>query len=1206
MTPLKRAVIGCLAVAAALLLLVLGAILSAPLWIDSDAVKREIAQQVQRATGDTIELERLRMRMFPPIGVTVTGPRYRIADLADIEAQSADIDLSLLALLSGRVQPRSVAFSGVRATVRIPPPDGAGKPVTLQQVDAQLRQAIGQIVEAVPGMRITIGDAVVTILRPGEAPFELRKLELDAKVSAHAIDAELQCASGLWERLEVEASLATDLSGHGRAALVGFDAAGLAALLGLTDGWTLAEARLIGRVDWRMRGLESVQVQAVASSPRVTLRQGGREQAFSGATAAATLQTRGRAFEARVERLYVAEPNVLVGGGFARDERGRYAFDLDGGGARLLDVLAVARNFAPDVDWLAKPPIDLREGSVTSITLRSSAEDPDDLFDLALLQGEAALDGVAFGLRRPKLEFSGVSGRVALAQGELQVRNAAATLGRSRLSNGRMNLPLGDNPRMSIDGLVEVDLADALAVARTVITRKDVRAHLDDIESLDGRALAQVSLQGRPQDLRPTVGLSGLELSLIHRRVPLPVRLSGGSFRYSSTAVALRDAAGSIGSSTFAALDASLGLDAPHEFSVSQHGARLNLEQLLATARKIPAAAPYTEKVRTLSGTLVVPEAQAAGSLQAPEASRFRAVLEPHGVKLLLAALDTDVLLDGGSIAVSDAAIEAHDVGVVTEDSSLRVSAKTGRYADGLKEFEVQAKGDVGAGTIERVNRAASLPPTLQLRAPLRIADSQTSWKATGDVSFQGTVNVAGTTDLDISASSAAGKTRMDRLAVKDAWSDARLSGELAGDNMAVKMKGLLDGRTLAAVFVQPALAMDRLQGDADVGIHFAHPWITHAQGTLKGNRIAIPNLPEHPVMIEHADLSMGGGRIKVLDALVSIDGNSVAMKGEVWRDDRKLGIDADLKSDRIVLPASATEDDGQDTALDLDALPVTGRIGIDFGRLETKRASLVPLVAEARLEGNRLDLRIERASLCEITMAGTLKGPLSDLELNGSLSARETDLAKTIGCLTSSRIVGSGNLTLDAQMSARGEFDQLGSRMQGSFSAVSRDGRIEKFDTLNRVFSYLNITEKVRGKQVSSKGGGLPYRTITTKGSLDGRVVKLDEVVMDAQTVHIVATGQVDYDTSKVSMDVLVAPLQTANAVLNKIPILSNIFGGTVLALPVQVLGTVENPLVVPLGPGAVVNRMTSIVANTLRLPLDAVKMVTPSGSTSPHPEQK
>ena len=182
-----------------------------------------------------------------------------------------------------------------------------------------------------------------------------------------------------------------------------------------------------------------------------------------------------------------------------------------------------------------------------------------------------------------------------------------------------------------------------------------------------------------------------------------------------------------------------------------------------------------------------------------------------------------------------------------------------------------------------------------------------------------------------------------------------------------------------------------------------------------------------------------------------------------------------------------------------------------------------------------------------------------------------------------------------DAHFTARGAFETLDEHLEGQFSLVSRDGNIQKFETLNKVFALLNVTEAVRGKRPDVTATGLPYRIARAKGTLAGKAIHFDEVMLDAPTVHVAATGHVDVGTGKLAMDVMVAPLQTANAIVDKIPLLGRIFGGSVLALPVQVSGTMEDPIIVPLGPGAVTARMTSIIANTLRLPVDAIKTHAP-----------
>src|SRR4026209_2221745 len=119
MNPFRRILIGGLAVASVLLLAAIGALLSAPLWINTSAVKNEIAALVFRATGDVVQLDRLRLRMFPTVSVEIARPRYSAAGLGDIPAESAAIDLDLWRLISGRVQPRGIRLSGAQATVHL-------------------------------------------------------------------------------------------------------------------------------------------------------------------------------------------------------------------------------------------------------------------------------------------------------------------------------------------------------------------------------------------------------------------------------------------------------------------------------------------------------------------------------------------------------------------------------------------------------------------------------------------------------------------------------------------------------------------------------------------------------------------------------------------------------------------------------------------------------------------------------------------------------------------------------------------------------------------------------------------------------------------------------------------------------------------------------------------------------------------------------
>jgi len=55
---------------------------------------------------------------------------------------------------------------------------------------------------------------------------------------------------------------------------------------------------------------------------------------------------------------------------------------------------------------------------------------------------------------------------------------------------------------------------------------------------------------------------------------------------------------------------------------------------------------------------------------------------------------------------------------------------------------------------------------------------------------------------------------------------------------------------------------------------------------------------------------------------------------------------------------------------------------------------------------------------------------------------------------------------------------------------------------------------------------------------------------------------------------------------VVGAIPLLGDVFGGTMVALPVEVIGDIRNPYVVPLGPRAISDQLLGIFERTLKLP--------------------
>jgi hypothetical protein len=87
---------------------------------------------------------------------------------------------------------------------------------------------------------------------------------------------------------------------------------------------------------------------------------------------------------------------------------------------------------------------------------------------------------------------------------------------------------------------------------------------------------------------------------------------------------------------------------------------------------------------------------------------------------------------------------------------------------------------------------------------------------------------------------------------------------------------------------------------------------------------------------------------------------------------------------------------------------------------------------------------------------------------------------------------------------------------------------------------------------------------------------------------VTLAAQGHVDLAARSIDLYLLVAPLKTVDSVVRRIPILGRILGGTLIAIPVRVTGSLTEPTALPLAPQAVATRLLDILGNTLRLPVD------------------
>jgi hypothetical protein len=148
----------------------------------------------------------------------------------------------------------------------------------------------------------------------------------------------------------------------------------------------------------------------------------------------------------------------------------------------------------------------------------------------------------------------------------------------------------------------------------------------------------------------------------------------------------------------------------------------------------------------------------------------------------------------------------------------------------------------------------------------------------------------------------------------------------------------------------------------------------------------------------------------------------------------------------------------------------------------------------------------------------------------------------------------------------------------------------------LAKILGLLNLTEIFMGKVPDLVGEGFAYDSMKASGNLHNGKLTMKEGIMDCPSMKIVWQGDIDLTEKKMDLTVLVAPLKTADRIIEKIPWFGWILGGTLISIPIKVTGDINDPTVTPLSPSAVGSEILGIMKRILQLPVKVIPF-TPEG---------
>jgi AsmA-like C-terminal region/AsmA family len=438
------------------------------------------------------------------------------------------------------------------------------------------------------------------------------------------------------------------------------------------------------------------------------------------------------------------------------------------------------------------------------------------------------------------------------------------------------------------------------------------------------------------------------------------------------------------------------------------------------------------------------------------------------------------------------------------------------------------------------------------------------------------------------------------RLRIRDAQSDAALALLLTPQDLSLAFKGNVSKATLDKL-IDNDLVGGLLQGDVHIRIHRDQPVRSTLKGHLEASNVTVPLGGSRRLSVEHIAVDAANATASV-DGIVDAGwGSRMRLQGTVNQSPQPFAADFDLAAGpldwgRIEPWLQRNGDAGHAPASASWEQELRGTLRVTAESFTYGGFAWQPTRAVLTFAPGGLTVTVTEANVCGgIGTPGTIAVAPEGLTLAFNPTATDAPLDVLVKCVGIQKEFVTGQYSLAATVTARGQAAALGRSIEGHVELSAKSGRIYGMGLTAKVLSVLNVATGALRNLPDLAKEGLPYESITIKGDLKGERLLLTEAILDGPSVKWAGEGSVDIVAKTLDLTLLVAPLTTVDSVVSRIPVISGVLGGSLVSIPVKVTGSLDDPQVTPLAPSAVGKGLLGIMTRTLKLPITLIQPLLP-----------
>jgi hypothetical protein len=185
-----------------------------------------------------------------------------------------------------------------------------------------------------------------------------------------------------------------------------------------------------------------------------------------------------------------------------------------------------------------------------------------------------------------------------------------------------------------------------------------------------------------------------------------------------------------------------------------------------------------------------------------------------------------------------------------------------------------------------------------------------------------------------------------------------------------------------------------------------------------------------------------------------------------------------------------------------------------------------------------------------------------------------------------------SGRVHID-RVALRGEgedFQKLMESLNGTLRLELENGVIERWRTLARIFSILNVSQWFWGRLPDLKTKGLAYRQILANIEFKDGVASTEDFVVQSDAMRITLLGKIDLVKNQIDATIGIHPLVTIDMILSRLPLAGYILTGqdkAFLSYVYEVKGDLDDPRIEAVPIKGLGKNLWGIISRLLETPL-------------------